>query len=47
MFRATGTYEELARNALGERSDATPAFSNGRIYVRTDRRLYCMGKDEP
>jgi outer membrane protein assembly factor BamB len=31
----------LARNALGEASDATPAIANGRMFVRTLTHLIC------
>ena len=34
----------LARNALGERCLATPAIVSGRLYVRTETNLYCIGK---
>lgn len=34
----------LARNDLGERAIASPAISNGRIYIRTDRHLIAIGQ---
>ena len=40
--RATGL-KVLARNELGEASSATPAVSNGRMYLRTNSRLYSLG----
>ena len=40
--RATGL-KVLARNELGEASSATPAVSNGRMYLRTSSRLYSLG----
>ena len=33
----------LARNELGEASSATPAVSDGRMYLRTRSRLYSVG----
>lgn len=33
----------LATNTLGEKVSATPAISGGRIYIRGDRHLYCLG----
>ena len=36
-------YEEVASNELGESANATPAFSNGQIFIRTDEHLYCIG----
>jgi len=32
----------LASNPLGERILATPAIANGRLYVRSDRHLFCI-----
>jgi outer membrane protein assembly factor BamB len=32
----------LAVNDLGEPSHATPAISDGEIFLRTDRALYCI-----
>jgi outer membrane protein assembly factor BamB len=41
------TFRLLARNALGEASDATPAVANGRMFVRTLTHLTCVrGSDE-
>ena len=34
----------LARNDIGERLIASPAVSNGQIFLRTDDRLFCIGK---
>ena len=37
----------LARNELGQASSATPAVTDGRMYLRTSSRLYSLGgKDE-
>lgn len=36
-------FELLAANDLGEPSNATPAISDGEIFLRTDRHLYCIG----
>jgi len=37
--------EVLAMNDLGEPSNATPAISDGQIFLRTDGHLYCIGED--
>jgi len=37
--------EVLAVNDLGEPSNATPAFSDAQIFLRTDAHLYCIGED--
>jgi outer membrane protein assembly factor BamB len=33
----------IAKCDLGEGSDATPAFSDGRMYIRTRSHLWCLG----
>jgi outer membrane protein assembly factor BamB len=38
-------FELLAANDLGERSNATPAIADGRIFLRTDQHLYCIAED--
>jgi outer membrane protein assembly factor BamB len=37
-------FEILARNDLGEASNATPAISDGEIFLRTREALYCIGE---
>jgi outer membrane protein assembly factor BamB len=37
--------EVLAMNDLGEPSHATPAISDGQIFLRTDAKLYCIAED--
>ena len=37
--------ELLAMNDLGEASNATPAISDGQIFLRTDAHLYCIADD--
>lgn len=37
-------FEEVASNDLAESTNATPAFSNGQIFIRTDENLYCIGE---
>lgn len=39
-------YKELARCELGEECYASPAFVDGRIYIRAAENLYCIGKEE-
>ena len=33
----------LSRNDLGERGVASPAISNGQIFIRTDDHVFCIG----
>lgn len=35
-------FQELAENPLGDSSNATPALSNGRIFLRTNQKLWCI-----
>jgi outer membrane protein assembly factor BamB len=34
----------VAKNALGERAVASPAISNGQIFIRTDRHVFAIGR---
>ncbi len=43
VLRAGRKAEVLARNDLGEQSIASPALSNGQIFIRTDRNLFAIG----
>ncbi|MHC5060893.1 MAG: PQQ-binding-like beta-propeller repeat protein [Planctomycetota bacterium] len=36
-------YKELARCELGDKTQACPAFADGRIYIRGRKNLYCIG----
>ena len=36
-------YDELANNRLNEMYNATPALSDGEIFIRTFKHLYCIG----
>ena len=40
---AAGEWEVLATNDLEEPCVATPALDEGRIYIRTQSKLYCFG----
>jgi outer membrane protein assembly factor BamB len=40
-------YEVLAENDLGENSNSTPAISDGEIFLRTFRHLYCIAERTP
>lgn len=46
VVAAKPTYELLATNDLGERSvfNSSPSAAGGRIYIRSDATLYCIGK---
>jgi outer membrane protein assembly factor BamB len=45
VVKASGeTFELVAENKLGEPCNATPAISEGEIFIRTDARLWCIRK---
>jgi outer membrane protein assembly factor BamB len=44
IFKADKEYVSLGEPKLGEKVVSTPAFANGRIYIRADKNLYCIGK---
>jgi len=44
VVKADGELDVLAKNALGERVYASPAFSNGDIFHRGEKHLWCIGK---
>ncbi len=47
VIAAKPKFELLAHNVLADddsRANATPAISGGRLFLRTDRALYCIGK---
>ena len=43
VLKAGAEWEILAVNDLGDEIHATPALSDGLIYVRTHSSLYCFG----
>lgn len=43
VIAASDEYKVLAKNSLGEDSKATPAVVNGRMYLRTDTHMICVG----
>ena len=38
------TYESIAKNSIGETMFASPAISNGKIYLRGAKHIFCIGK---
>ena len=42
VIKASPKYELLGRNQLGASTHATPAVSNGRLFLRGFRTLYCL-----
>ena len=44
VLKAGPKFEVLGENALGETTLATPAVAGGQIFIRTAKKLYCLGK---
>ena len=44
VFRASPTFELLATNSLGEHTNSSFAISNGDIFIRTAKHLWCIGR---
>jgi outer membrane protein assembly factor BamB len=38
-------FEYIAKNAIGEKMFASPAISNGKIYLRGYQHLFCISKN--
>ena len=43
VLQAAGDWQVLGVNDLGEDVHATPALSEGRVYVRTQTTMFCFG----
>ena len=44
IVRPGEEFDVVAENRLGENCYASPAISDGRIYLRAEKHLYCIGK---
>ena len=44
VVAAGAEYKLLAQNPLGEKVQASMAVSQGQIFIRTEKSLYCIGK---
>lgn len=44
VVKADGELDVLAKNVLGEKVYASPAFSDGDIFHRGEKHLWCIGK---
>jgi len=44
VVRAGESFELLATNPMGERLMATPALSDGRMFVRAEHSLFAIGR---
>ena len=44
MIEAGRQLEIVSSHDFGERIAATPVIAEGRIYIRTEKALYCFAK---
>ena len=44
VFAAEPKFHMLSQNELGETIRATPAVAGGRLYIRGEKHLFCVGK---
>jgi len=43
VIEAGPEFKVLAKNALGEKLQASPAISQGQVFIRTEKNLFCIG----
>jgi outer membrane protein assembly factor BamB len=43
VVKPAAKFEVVSRNELGEKCYASPALSNGQIFLRSERAIYCLG----
>jgi hypothetical protein len=43
VIKPGATFEPVAKNSIGETMFASPAISNGKIYLRSLTHLFCIG----
>ncbi len=46
VIRPGEQYEMVVRNEIAEDTNASPAISNGRMYLRGDKHLFCISSTE-
>lgn len=44
IFSASKTFKLIATSSIGEKGMTTPAFTDGKIYIRGNKHLFCIGK---
>jgi outer membrane protein assembly factor BamB len=47
VVRADREFSPLARNDLGERTFASPAISDGQLFIRSEKHLFCIANEPP
>jgi len=46
IVQAGAEFKLLGQSELGENCYASPAFMDGRIYIRGEKNLYCIGNPQ-
>lgn len=44
VFKAQGSFQQIAKNSVGEPVFASPAVANDKLFVRGKEHLFCIGK---
>src|SRR5881394_2508256 len=44
VVRAGREFELVAQNKMGEKTFASPAISNGHMFIRGEKHLFCVGQ---
>jgi outer membrane protein assembly factor BamB len=47
VVKAGPEFQRVAQNELGEKTFASPAISDGRLFIRGDKHLFCLGEPKP
>ena len=47
VIQAGPEFKELASNPLGEKVQASIAISQGQLFIRTEKNLWCIGNSKP
>jgi outer membrane protein assembly factor BamB len=45
VIKPGSNFEYVAKNSIGEKMFASPAISNGKIYLRGYQHLFCISKN--
>ena len=46
ILRASAKFERIAKISMVERTLATPAIAQGKLFIRTETKLYCITNGE-
>jgi hypothetical protein len=46
VLLAGDEFKQIAVSQLGERCYASPAFVDGRMFIRSEKNLFCIGQNK-